>query len=153
MAGCILCRLRRNPTDNQFDSQRFVARPRWGVFRYDRATISSKTEIAFSAHGASGSQEPMHIKRERAARKLPSRRTFNREILDDAHVLCLQSLGAFDDAELHSLTFWEALEATRLNCGKVYEDIFAVLAADKAKSLCVVKPLHCSLFHDVSCSF
>jgi hypothetical protein len=35
----------------------------------------------------------------------------------------------------------------------VHEDIFAVLAADKAKSLCVVKPLHCSLFHDVSCSF
>jgi hypothetical protein len=35
----------------------------------------------------------------------------------------------------------------------VYEDIFAVLAADKAKSLCVVKPLHCSLFHDLSCSF
>jgi hypothetical protein len=31
----------------------------------------------------------------------------------------------------------------------VHEDIFAILAADKSKSFCVVKPLHCSLFHCV----
>jgi hypothetical protein len=35
----------------------------------------------------------------------------------------------------------------------MHEDIFAVLAADKAKSLCVVKLLYCSLFHDDACSF
>src|SRR4051812_25080043 len=31
----------------------------------------------------------------------------------------------------------------------MYKDIFAVLAADKAESLRIVKPLHCSLFHCV----
>jgi hypothetical protein len=31
----------------------------------------------------------------------------------------------------------------------MHENIFAILAADEAKSLCVVKPLHCSLFHFV----
>ncbi len=73
--------------------------------------------------------------------------------LDYGHVLCLQALRALDDAELHGLAFLKAPKTIRLNRRKVYKDIFAVLAADKAKTLCVVKPLHCSLFHDVSCSF
>jgi hypothetical protein len=90
---------------------------------------------------------------EKAARKLPSCRTLRLQILDDCHVLCLPALGSFDGIELHRLTFRETFEATRLNCRKVYEDIFAILAADKAKSLCVVKPLHCSLFHDDAHSF
>jgi hypothetical protein len=35
----------------------------------------------------------------------------------------------------------------------MYEDILAVLAADETVALGVVKPLHCSCFHDVACSF
>src|SRR5947209_13782866 len=33
------------------------------------------------------------------------------------------------------------------------KNVFAALAGDKAKALRVVKPLHCSLFHDIACSF
>jgi hypothetical protein len=73
--------------------------------------------------------------------------------LDYGHVLCLQALRALDDAELHGLAFLKATETIRLNRRKMHEDIFAVLAADKAKAFCVVKPLHRSLFHDDSCSF
>jgi hypothetical protein len=32
----------------------------------------------------------------------------------------------------------------------MHEDILAVLAADKTVALGVVKPLHCSCFHDVA---
>jgi hypothetical protein len=35
----------------------------------------------------------------------------------------------------------------------MYEDILAVLAADETVALGVVKPLHCSCFHDGACSF
>jgi hypothetical protein len=31
----------------------------------------------------------------------------------------------------------------------VHEHVFAILTADKAKPLGIVKPLHCSLFHCV----
>jgi hypothetical protein len=35
----------------------------------------------------------------------------------------------------------------------MYEYILAVLAADETIAFGVVKPLHCSCFHDVACSF
>jgi hypothetical protein len=35
----------------------------------------------------------------------------------------------------------------------MHEDILTVLAADKTVAFGVVKPLHCSCFHDVACSF
>jgi hypothetical protein len=35
----------------------------------------------------------------------------------------------------------------------MHEDILAVLAADESIALGVVKPLHCSCFHDVAISF
>jgi hypothetical protein len=35
----------------------------------------------------------------------------------------------------------------------MHEDILAVLAADETVALGVVKPLHCSCFHTVACSF
>jgi hypothetical protein len=34
----------------------------------------------------------------------------------------------------------------------MHEDIFAILAGDKTKTLSIVKPLYCSLFHCV-CTF
>jgi hypothetical protein len=72
--------------------------------------------------------------------------------LQNLNVLCLEALGSLYYVELDRLAFLEAPETIRLNCRKVHEDIFAILAADKTKSLCVVKPLHCSLFHFV-CTF
>jgi hypothetical protein len=46
------------------------------------------------------------------------------------------------------LAFLQATEASGLDRGEVYEYIFTVLAADKSKTLRVVKPLYSSLFHD-----
>jgi hypothetical protein len=51
---------------------------------------------------------------------------------------------------LNCLAFLEALEAARIDRRVMNEHILAVLAADKAKPLGIVKPLYCSLFHDVS---
>ncbi len=73
----------------------------------------------------------------------------NRICLQNLYVFCLEAFGPLNDVELDCLAFLKAPETVRLNCRKVHEDIFAVLAADKSKSLCVVKPLHCSLFHCV----
>jgi hypothetical protein len=66
------------------------------------------------------------------------------------NVGCLPALRPLNHIELHSLTLLEALEAARRDCGVMCENVFAVLTADEAKPLGIVKPLHCSLFHSVS---
>src|SRR5882762_8660969 len=68
--------------------------------------------------------------------------------LDALDVLGLPALGAFDHVKLHLLTFLQAAEAAGLNGGEMHEYILAVLAADESIALGVVKPLHCSCFHD-----
>jgi len=73
----------------------------------------------------------------------------DRFYLQNLYVLCLEAFRPLNDVELDCLAFLKAPETVRLNCRKVHEDIFAVLAADESKSLGVVKPLHCSLFHCV----
>src|SRR5215471_4151727 len=70
--------------------------------------------------------------------------------LGSLDVLCLPALGAFDYVELHLLSFLEAAETAGLDGGEMHEDILAILAADKTVALGVVKPLHCSCFHDVA---
>ncbi len=69
--------------------------------------------------------------------------------LENLNVLGLKALGAFGHGEFDGLTFLKAAESTGRNRREMYEDIFAVLPADKAESLRIVKPLHCSLFHCV----
>ena len=73
-----------------------------------------------------------------------------RSSLDTLDVLCLPALGAFDHVKLHLLSFLQAAEAARLDGGEMYEYILTVLAADETIALGVVKPLHCSCFHDVA---
>ena len=63
-------------------------------------------------------------------------------------VLSLPALGAFDHVKLNLLAFLQAAETTGLNGGEMYEYILTVLAADKTVAFGVVKPLHCSCFHD-----
>src|SRR5579863_10520569 len=63
-------------------------------------------------------------------------------------VLSLPALRAFDHVKLNLLAFLQAAESTGLNGGEMYEDILAVLAADKTVALGVINPLHCSCFHD-----
>ena len=73
--------------------------------------------------------------------------------LDALDVFGLPALGAFDHVKLHLLTFLQAAETAGLNGGEMHEDILAVLAADKTVAFGVVKPLHCSCFHDGAGSF
>jgi hypothetical protein len=48
----------------------------------------------------------------------------------------------------HTLTFLQAAKAFGVNCRKVDEDIVAtILGGNKAKSLGIVEPLHCSVWH------
>src|SRR5208282_1449259 len=93
-----------------------------------------------------------HIGTKRAARRLPSPLEFiGRNYLDGRHVLCLPTLGSFDDVELHRLAFLETPEAICLNSREVNENVFAILAADETKALRVIEPLNDSLFHGVTC--
>jgi len=66
--------------------------------------------------------------------------------LDRLYVFCLKALRALRDIKLYSLAFLQAAEAARLNRREMHEDIFAILSADEAKTLRVVKPLYCSCF-------
>ncbi len=73
--------------------------------------------------------------------------------LESLNVLCLPALGAFDDIELDALAFLERTESVRLDGGVMDEYVVAILTADESEALGIVKPLHCSLFHCVVCSF
>jgi hypothetical protein len=70
--------------------------------------------------------------------------------LENLNVFCLEAFGAFYDIELDCLSFLQRTEAIRLNRGEMNEDIFARLTRDETKSLGIVKPLYCSLFHFVN---
>jgi hypothetical protein len=65
----------------------------------------------------------------------------------DPNVFSLKAFGAFYDIERYGLAFLQALEALALYCREMYEDILAAGTAQKAESLRVIEPLHCSLFH------
>src|ERR1019366_3605102 len=68
--------------------------------------------------------------------------------LERLNVFCLPAFGALHHVELHRLPFLKAAEALRLNRGVMNENVFTVLTADEAKTLCIVEPLYCSLFHE-----
>src|SRR5436305_7448450 len=72
--------------------------------------------------------------------------------LERSDVFCLEAFRPLGDVELDRLAFLQAAKPACLDGRKMHEDIVAGLAADKAKALSVVKPLHCSLFHCVTCS-
>jgi hypothetical protein len=67
--------------------------------------------------------------------------------LERLYVRRLPALGSLDYVELHCLALLKALESVRIDRRVMYEYILAVLTADEAKPLGIVKPLHCSLFH------
>jgi hypothetical protein len=69
--------------------------------------------------------------------------------LDNLNVLSLPALGALGDVELNALAFLKRTETVRLDGSVMDEDVLAVFAAQKSKSLGVVKPLDCALFHGV----
>jgi hypothetical protein len=70
--------------------------------------------------------------------------------LEWANVFRLPPLRSFGDFEFHGLTLLQALKPTCLDRRKMHENVLARLTADKAVAFGVVKPLYCSLFHDVA---
>src|SRR5215471_9018191 len=68
-------------------------------------------------------------------------------VLERLNVRSLPTLRPLNDVELNGLTFLQTLKAIGVNGGVVHEDIFTILARDEPEPFCVVKPLHCSLFH------
>jgi len=62
-------------------------------------------------------------------------------------LLELDARGALGDVELNALSLLQGTEAVGLNCGVMNEDVLAVFAAQKSKTLGVVKPLDCACFH------
>jgi hypothetical protein len=73
--------------------------------------------------------------------------------LQNLNVLSLPAFRTLLDIELDRLAFLKAAEAIRLDGGVVDENVLTILAADKTKTLGVVEPLNCSLFHFLCCSF
>ena len=67
--------------------------------------------------------------------------------LERLYVGSLPALGTLYDVKLHGLTFLQTLESTAVDCGVMHENVFAVLARDKAEALRVIEPLHGTLFH------
>jgi len=67
--------------------------------------------------------------------------------LERLNVLSLPALGSLHDVELNRLPFLKAAESVRLDGGEMDENVLAILAADKTKTLSVVEPLYSSLFH------
>src|SRR5580658_5147937 len=88
-------------------------------------------------------------------RRSPKTSPFTRSAcLQRLNVFSLPALGALGHVKLHRLTLLQALEAARLDRREVHKNVFAILTADKAIALGVVKPLYCSLFcHVCYCSF
>jgi hypothetical protein len=60
----------------------------------------------------------------------------------------LLAFWALRDVEIHFLTFFESLEATHVDCGKVCKQIFAaVIRSNKAKTFGIIEPLNGTSCH------
>jgi len=62
------------------------------------------------------------------------------------YVLCLETFGAFRDAEFDLVSLVQGLETGSLNCGVMNEDVIPGFTADKSIPFFVVEPLYCTLF-------
>src|ERR1700712_1915902 len=69
--------------------------------------------------------------------------------LRNANVLSLPALRSLDDVELNRLTLLQRAETVALNRGVMDENVLTGGAAQKSKTLGVVKPFYCSCFHDL----
>jgi hypothetical protein len=64
----------------------------------------------------------------------------------------LEALWTFGDFEFNRLAVVQRLVAIRHDCGEMDENVLTAHALDESKAFAGVKPLHCSLFHFVTCS-
>jgi hypothetical protein len=72
-----------------------------------------------------------------------------RSHLCSGDVLSLPALGSLNNVKGNLLAFLKRTETVALDRGVVDENVFAVSAAQKSESLCIIEPLNCSLFHVV----
>ena len=83
------------------------------------------------------------------SKEIAFQRNLELECLDVLGLPALRSLG---HVELHGLTLLQAAETARLDRRKMHKNVFAILTADEAVTLGVIKPLYCSLFCHVGTS-
>ena len=72
--------------------------------------------------------------------------------LDSLNVASLWAFLALSYFKAYTLTFGQSFEASALDSAEVYENVFAVILFDKAKTFAFVEPLNfaSSLRHDIA---
>lgn len=65
--------------------------------------------------------------------------------LQFSYVSCLRTTVTFRDFKFYFLTFIQSLEAVALNCGEMYENVFAAFSRNKTITFLCVKPFNCTL--------
>ena len=69
--------------------------------------------------------------------------------LNFTHTTRLGALLALGDLKAHPAALFERFKTIALDFGMMNEDIRSIHLLDKTKTLCVIKPLHCSFYHFV----
>ncbi len=77
----------------------------------------------------------------------------NRTCLDGSglelyNVGCLGAFGRVDNVERDILTFGQGFESAVLNVAEMNEYIAAIFASNETKTLGIIEPLYCTIFHD-----
>mgnify|MGYP007058199063 FL=1 len=73
---------------------------------------------------------------------------FKFPLLLDNDIYCLRSTITVSDIKSHVLPFNKSLVTIRLDCGKVYEYIFAVFSFNEPKTLSGIKPFDSTLIQN-----
>ena len=77
----------------------------------------------------------------------------NRTCLDGSglelyNVGCLGAFGRVDNVERDVLTFGQGFESAVLNVAEMDEYIAAIFTRNETKTLGIIEPLYCTIFHD-----
>jgi hypothetical protein len=72
--------------------------------------------------------------------------------LDSGYVGGLKPFRTLDDVKRYSITFNKGFESVAGDGGEVTEYILATFLLKKAKTLAVVKPFYCSVYHVLTLS-
>lgn len=78
---------------------------------------------------------------------------YRRRSLDLCDVCSLEAFRAFGYFKRHPIAFSQGFESVTCDGGEVAEYIFAILLLKKSKTLAVIEPFYCALYHFCFLSF
>jgi hypothetical protein len=67
--------------------------------------------------------------------------------LGSVYVCSLKTFRTIGDLESNAIAFSKGLESVTLDSGKMYEYVIAIFLFNKSKTLAVIKPFNCSVYH------